>query len=128
MYLCQISCQKHFPIRIYTRGSTMCRPLPPGEAWSEKKYPGADRVKPEINGETLEKHCSWICNKAFLIHLSWFFIYFANYKSISMYKNFTDQKFLNFYRVCYNFWTIYGDFHFFWIITSHWTFWKMSDT
>ena len=30
------------------------------------------------------------------------------YCFLRMFRNYTDQKFHNFYRVCYNFWTIYG--------------------
>ena len=30
-----------------------------------------------------------------------------------VFRNYTDQKFNDFYRVCYNFWTIYGGFSFF---------------
>ena len=37
-----------------------------------------------------------VCNKAFLINLSSFFIHFTGNKSISRYKNYTDQKFHNF--------------------------------
>ena len=66
----------------------------------------------------------------FLIHLSWLFIDFTNNRSIFWPKNYVDQKFHNFYRVCYIFWTIYGGFSFFVTtqgkqITSHWTFEKV---
>ena len=30
------------------------------------------------------------------------------YWFLRMFRNYTDQKFHKFYRVCYNFWTIYG--------------------
>ena len=30
-----------------------------------------------------------------------------------MFRNYTDQKFQNFYRACCNFWTLYGGFSFF---------------
>ena len=35
------------------------------------------------------------------------------YCFLQMFRNYTDQKFHNFCRVCYNFWTIYGGFSFF---------------
>ena len=64
-----------------------------------------------------------------MIHSSWFFIHFTNNKNISRYRNHKGQNFQNFYRVCYNFWTIYGGFSLFLTtwgkeLTSHWTFWK----
>ena len=35
------------------------------------------------------------------------------YCFIRMFRNYMNQKFHNFYRQCYNFWTIYGGFSFF---------------
>ena len=51
------------------------------------------------------------------------------YCFLPMFRNYTDQKFHNIYRVCYNFWTIYGSISFFLTtmgkqITSRWTFYK----
>ena len=49
--------------------------------------------------------------------------------NITKFRNYTDQKFHNFYRLCYNFWTIYGGFPSVLTtqgkqITSYWTFRK----
>ena len=35
------------------------------------------------------------------------------YCFLQMFRNYTDQKYHNFCRACYNFWTIYGVFSFF---------------
>ena len=35
------------------------------------------------------------------------------YCFLQMFRYYMDHKFNNFYRVCYNFWTIYGGFLFF---------------
>ena len=32
---------------------------------------------------------------------------------LPVFRNYADQKFHDFYRLCYNFWTIYGGFPFF---------------
>ena len=37
-----------------------------------------------------------------------------------VFRNYTDQKFNNFYRVSYNFWTISGDFSFFLTTYKYW--------
>ena len=49
--------------------------------------------------------------------------------ALRVFRNYRDQKFHNFYRVCYNFWTIYTSFFIFSNykekqIISRWTFWK----
>ena len=49
--------------------------------------------------------------------------------NVRAFRNYMDEKFHDFYHVCYNFWAIYGSFHFFLTtwgkqITSCWTFWK----
>ena len=51
------------------------------------------------------------------------------YCFLRMFRNYSGQKFHNFYSACYSFWTIYGGFSFFltmqgkWI-SSRWTSWK----
>ena len=64
------------------------------------------------------------------------------YCFLRVFRNHMDQKFQDFYHVCYNFWTIYIDFSFFsnyigeidhfildllkWSDTQAWTYWKVS--
>ena len=55
--------------------------------------------------EYVIRHFSW--------HFSWFFIDFTDNKSMSRYENYKDEMFHNFYRVCYNIWTIYDGFFIF---------------
>ena len=38
---------------------------------------------------------------------------YQGYCFLRVFRNYSDQKFQNFYRVCYNFWTIYSSFSFF---------------
>ena len=53
-------------------------------------------------------------NMPFLIQLPGFYFILQIIKaSIKRYKNYTDQKYHNFYRACYNLLKIYGCFLFF---------------
>ena len=51
------------------------------------------------------------------------------YCFLPWFRNYTDHKFYNIYRVCWYFWKIYGGFSFFLTtkeecFTWRWTFWK----